>query len=322
MKTRSRALGAAVAACVLLALAPAAALAAPTISKLRVEADAQAVSSGALYVNDTARLATSPSECGGSGETKTVAGPSAIGLVDYAQETNRSLAPFFVSDKFDFGLIVCRVGDYGAFSASQAWLYKVDHVAPQVGGDQYPLERRDEVLWYFADFATGENTGAELDLQAPARVKPGVPFTVKVVGYDSEGHARPVEDAKVFGAASAVTGADGTTRVTLTGEGTKTLRAARGNDIPAPRTPVCVNQDIDRCPASRPELIVGTDRGDPIVGTPAPDTVLARGGDDRVDVRVASADSVRCGAGRDNVLASANDRVAADCELRNGRPRG
>ena len=82
IKSRSRALWALVTACALLGVAPAAGSAAPTISKLRVEAGG-ALSPGVSYVNDTARLATAPSQCDGSGQTKTVPGPSAIGIVDY-----------------------------------------------------------------------------------------------------------------------------------------------------------------------------------------------------------------------------------------------
>src|ERR671915_391031 len=44
---------------------------------------------------------------------------------------------------------VCGVGDFES-SDSAFWLYKVDHVAPEVGGDQFPIDRsHDEVLWYF-----------------------------------------------------------------------------------------------------------------------------------------------------------------------------
>ncbi len=321
MKHRSRALWAALGVCAVTAAAPAVASAEPTVAKLRVESDDRALSPGVNYVNDTARLATAPSQCGGSGQTKTVEGPSAIGLVDYAQETSSLLRPFYVSDKFDFGLIVCRIGDRGAFNANEAWLYRVDHKSPPVGGDQYRLSRGDEVLWYFANFETGENTGDELDLRAPARVKPGVPFTVSTVAYDFEGNARPAAGATVSGDSKSVTGPDGRAKVVLTGEGTKRLRATRGNDIATAPTPVCVNENLERCPAQRTELIVGTNGADSIVGTATPDSVVSRGGDDRIDVRNGNSDGVRCGVGNDSVLASSNDRVAPDCERLNGRLR-
>ncbi len=324
MKTRSRALGAALAACALLVAAPGVASAAPpVISKLRVEARGQALSPGVFYVNNTARLATRSSECSGTGQTQTVRGPSAIGVVDYAQETNRTLAPYFVSDQFDFGLIVCRIGNAGAFNSNEAWLYKVNHKEAQVGGDQFKLSRGDQVLWYFADFATGANTGDELGLRAPARAAPGSPFTVTAIAYDGEGRVRRAPGTRISGGATdAVTGPDGTASVTIGEEGTKKLRASRGNDIPAAPTAVCVNRSFPRCPQRRPEFIVGTDKPEPIVGTSAPDLVYARGGNDQIDVRGGGADSVSCGPGIDNVLADSSDRLAADCERLNGRARG
>jgi hypothetical protein len=325
MKTHSRALWAALAACALLVGAPGVASAAPpVISKLRVEARGQALSPGVFYVNNTARLATRSSECSGTGQTQTVRGPSAIGVVDYAQETNRTLAPYFVSDQFDFGLIVCRIGNAGAFNANEAWLYKVNHKAAQVGGDQFPLSRGDRVLWYFADFATGANTGDELELRAPARVQPNSPFTVTAIAYNGEGVARPAAGATIAGGATAaVTKQDGTAQVTLPNEGRTKLRASRPpNDIPAAPTTVCVNATLSRCPERRGEFIVGTDRPEPIVGTVAPDLVYARAGDDQVDVRNGGADAVSCGPGNDNVLAGGLDRLGADCERLNGRARG
>ncbi len=325
MKSRSRALWALITACALLGVAPAAGSAAPTISKLRVEAGGQALASGALYVNGSARMATRPSECGGSGQSKTVAGPSAIGLVQYGQQTNRLLKPFFVSDRFDFGLIVCRIGNAGAFDANQAWLYKVNHKEAQVGGDQFPLKRRDEVLWYFADFATGANTGSELGLRAPVRVRPGSRFTVTAIAYDGEGRTVRAEGAKVTGGNTPVeTDANGNARVVISKAGTRNLRVTRvnKNDIAGPPTSVCVNANLDRCPTRRPEFIVGTNGADPILGTPAADLVVARGGGDRIDVRDGGNDNVYCGAGVDAVLATSGDRVAPDCERLNGRTRG
>lgn len=323
MKSRTRALGAALAACALLVVPGVASAAAPPISKLRVEARGQALSPGVFYVNNTARLATSTSQCGGSGQTRTVRGPSAIGIVDYAQETNRALAPFFVSDQYSFGLIVCRIGNAGAFNSNEAWLYKVNHITAQVGADQYKLSRGDQVLWYFANFATGANTGDELGLVAPPRVRAGSPFTVKAIAYDGDGRGRVVPGATISGGdASKVTGPDGKARVTLSRDGTKRLRASRGNDIPSAPTAVCANRTLSRCPEQRTEFIVGTDRPEPIAGTAAPDLVYARGGDDQIDVRYGGVDGVSCGPGNDNVLATDADRLGSNCERLNGRARG
>jgi hypothetical protein len=313
MKSRSQVLAAAVATCAVAAV-PTSAGAAPTIAKLRVEAGGHALDAGNSYVNDTARLATAPSQCGGSGARRTVAGPSAIGLVDYAKRVNGRLRPFYASDKFSFGLIVCRIGAYGAFSANDAWLYKVDHRSPDVGGDQYHLHRGDQVVWYFANFASGENTGDELELRTPARVRPNQPFGVRAIAYDFQGNARPAAGARLEGDASAVTNANGWARVEATRQGSFRLRARRGNDVPSAPALTCVNVTLARCPAVRGERIFGTAGPDPILGTSGADVIAAGGGDDRVDVSGGGPDAVSCGAGFDRVRAGRNDRVGRDCE--------
>src|SRR5262249_6291334 len=59
----------------------------------------------------------------------------------------------------------------------------------------------------------------------------------------------------------------------------------------------------------------GTSRSDTIIGTTAPDTITARGGNDLVQVAFGGKDRVDCGAGRDVVSADATDVVAANCEV-------
>ena len=61
--------------------------------------------------------------------------------------------------------------------------------------------------------------------------------------------------------------------------------------------------------------IHGTAHGDTIVGTPAPDTITARAGNDFVQVAWGGTDRVDCGPGRDIVSADAADRIAANCEV-------
>jgi hypothetical protein len=142
---------------------------------------------------------------------------------------------YFVSDKFGFGLIVCRIGDAGAFSPSEAWLYKVNHVSHSVGADQYRLRPGDEVLWYFADFTKcpQENACDELVLRAPARVRPNEPFTVTVLAYDFAGNASRAAAAKIGGDLQAHAGANGRATLTAPRQGSITLRAKRGNDVPS-----------------------------------------------------------------------------------------
>ena len=59
----------------------------------------------------------------------------------------------------------------------------------------------------------------------------------------------------------------------------------------------------------------GTSKSDTIIGTPAPDTIKARGGNDFVQAAFGGTDRVDCGAGRDVVSADLTDVVAASCEI-------
>ena len=299
--------------------APAVASADSVVSKLRVEgADNTALDRGTSYSNDTIKAKTSGA-CGDTNEDRyKLRGANASGLVAHAAHLNDDVDPFKVSDTFDFGLIVCRIGGFAAFSPNEAWLYKVNHKAAQVGGDQLRLDRGDEVLWYFANFDSGDNTGAELDLGAPDRAAPGEVVTVKARQYSADGDREPAAGVTVSGGlAPATTDADGEATVTLRPDDT-TLRGNRGDDIPAPPTKVCVDSDPDDCPPRRGERIYGTDDGDKIKGTRGADKISARRGDDKIKVRGDGVDKVDCGPGRDEVEADGKDKIDDDCERVDG----
>jgi Domain of unknown function (DUF4430)/RTX calcium-binding nonapeptide repeat (4 copies) len=303
------------AACAACLATPPAAAAKPVTAELRVEAG-KAVGPGNSYVTDTVRIRTDNRPgCNGSGETKTVQGPSALGIVRSAARVSPSLRPLSVSDEFDFGLLVCGIAGRFAAGDSSFWLYKVDHKSPEVGADQFPLTGGEQVLWYFVDSNLGLNTGSELELVAPARARPGTPFTVRAIEYDGEGHPSPAPGVLVFGAGGPVqTGADGRAQVVSHETGRLRLRAVRGDDIPVEPVSVCLNARLSRCPAIRGERIFGTNRADRIRGTRGADLIRARGGRDRIDVRGGSRDRVRCGRGRDVVRLGRGDRAARDCE--------
>jgi hypothetical protein len=305
---------AAVATAVVAALAAPAAHGAPVQSDLRVETGGSPLVGG-TYVTDTVRIKTDRREaCGGSGDVKTVEGPTALGLLSDGARVHRALRPIGVSDQFDFGLFVCGVGSFVG-SDSAFWLYKVDHLAPEVGADQLVLKGREEVLWYFSDAGRNVNTGDELVLKAPARARPGRPFDITVWAYDSKGARRPAADAQVTGDGIVSTDANGKAQMVLDSRGTARLRAERGADIPSAIVRVCVDSVLSRCPARRGRLIFGTPGGDRIVGSAGPDRVSAFGGADRIAVRGGGRDRVRCGSGRDRVRADRSDRVGRDCEL-------
>lgn len=310
---------AAVAGCSIAALAaPATAAAAPATAALRVEAGNSVLAPGDSFVTDSTRVTTDTSPaCGGSGKAVDLKGPSALGILKDASEASSALRPFQVSDKFSFGLLVCGIGGHTA-SDSAFWLYKVNHVAPEVGADQFPIKSGDEVLWYFQDSNTGSNSGNELAIEAPAGAAADQPFDLTVVSYDFKGTRTPAAGARVlFKGGSATTGPDGKATLSLRGDGYRTLRAVRaapgGTDVPSAPAKVCVGDS--GCAPVRGKRITGRGGADSVRGTSGRDVIRTLGGNDRIDVRGGRTDRVYCGSGRDVVRASRGDRVARDCEV-------
>lgn len=309
---------AALAACVIAVPAASTAAAATVPADLRVEAVGDTdLSHGWTYFSDTAKITSDKSEaCGGKGESHTLEGATALGLLDFARAHNDRLDPLRVSDEFDFGLLVCGIGSFVADeSESKFWTYKVNHVAPEVGADQYSLKPGDEVLWVYANYATGANSGNELELAAPGTVEPGESFEVKVSQYDFAGTKSPAAGARVqvLGGEEVVTDEEGKAQVTLDGKRkSPVLRAYRGTDIPSRGVRVCV----DRCQKVYKERFFGTRQRDVIEakGNFA-ELVKAGAGRDKIDVSGDSfSDRVICGGGRDTVVADAADRIARNCE--------
>jgi hypothetical protein len=315
---RLRPLGVLLAGCAIALGAPAAALARPTITNLRVEAGGSALQSTTGYVHDTARIRTSRRPgCEGSRQRRTISGPTALGILAYADNVNRRLRPVEISDQFEFGLFVCGIGGFQSAGAERFWSLKVNHVLPERGGDQIRVGRGDEVLWFFVDASTGTNTGNELVLQAPSRARPGESVGVRVLVYSFSGLATPAAGAQVMFDENAVTtDSNGNAQVPAGSEGSLRLRATRGSDVPSTPLTLCVNDDLSRCPALRGQRIVGTNRSQTIRGSQAGDSIAARGGNDVVRVRGGDLDRVSCGRGRDLVVASANDRISRNCERR------
>jgi Ca2+-binding RTX toxin-like protein len=193
------------------------------------------------------------------------------------------------------------------------WLFKVNHVESSVGGDQAAVKPGDDVLWYYVNGLS--NSGDELGLVAPARVKPGEQFDATVFAWDAAGVQRPVGGATVAGGgASATTDAAGVAHLTLNRRGNRTLRATLDPNVPSAPTKVCVNADLSKCARARGTRIWGSRHAESIRGTAGRDSILAGAGNDTVSVRRGSVDRVRCGAGNDTVRAGRRDRVAADCE--------
>jgi hypothetical protein len=224
-----------------------------------VSAELRVVGKGAKVLTEqtvsakTTTIKTSPkANCfgagtAGSGESVTIKGATALGLLGQASKATSSLRPLLVTDAFDFGLGLCGVGS-SEVSGKASWYLKVNHKGATVSGDAVKLHPGDEVLW---DLAPSYPYPNELELEAPERADAGVPFKVRVFSYDEKGKRKPVAGAKITGFSGVVTGADGTATITLAAPSPQyeTLHATHGKDIPAPAAPVyvCVNGS---CPAA------------------------------------------------------------------------
>ncbi len=309
---------AALAACVLALAAASSASAASVTSQLRVEANGHDIGPGWHYAHDSVSYETSRgAPCNGSGESGSIAEPSALGVLVQGAEYTRRLDPVRISDQFEFGPFVCGVGAFES-SDSAFWLYKVDHVAPEVGGDQFPIESSGrQVLWYLTDTATGANTGNELFLSVGDRiVETGNPVTVTVLEYDANGQPTPAAGVRIMGAGDAVTDPTGGATLVFDEPGRKFIRGVRGIDIPTDGLRLCAwessESECDRFVTGR---VVGTQENDRIRGTDEPDRIIGRDGNDRINSRGDDvADTIRCGPGKDVARADRFDRVARNCE--------
>ena len=272
---------------------------------------------------DTTNVPTSPrAKCffnskGGTGKPFTLQGPTALGLAVDAGDSNPALQPILVTDEFGFGLGVCGFGGVSSV-AENFWQVRVNHIASQVGGDQVALGGGDDVLWALVPVPACDPsppyackpTEPELSLEAPARARPGQPFTVRVTEFSDSGVQTPAPGAAVTGA-SQPTDASGATTVTLGARGA--LVATRAGAIPSRQLDVCVSARPRRCPGARGLEIFGTDREDGVGGSRGPDAIKARGDDDTVRARGGGRDRVDCGAGSDLALVDRLDKVRG-CE--------
>jgi len=240
------------AAACLLALSLTLALAAGAAAKgfraeLRVVGGGKMLAEKTLATATTAVKTSPRADCfgpgsGGSGDSVSIPGNTALGLLARGSKLTPSLRPLLISDHFDLGLAICGVGS-GVAKGSASWYLKVNHVAPAVGGEKAKIKAGDEVLWALVkteapDFAYPD----ELALSAPAKAQPGKPFQVRVFAYDGKGKRKPLAGAKVTGAAGP-TDAAGAAQVTLSKPAR--LIARFGSDIPSNREAVCVG---GKCP--------------------------------------------------------------------------
>jgi hypothetical protein len=239
---------------------------------------------------------------GGSGNAVTIAGPTALGLVQDGSSAARELRPLSVTDAFDFGLGVCGIGGFQA-QGSASWYVKQNHAGAQVGGDQLTVAKGDHILWYLAPTFPYPQ---ELALEAPASVELREPFEVRVLAYADDGTATPAAGANVGGR---VTDAQG--RATLELESGERLQARRGTDIPSNEAIVCV-KPVTEC--GYQQTIAGTGKPDKVTGSKLADKIKARGRDDLVKARGGGPDRINCGTGKRDVAVVDPDDTVRACE--------
>ena len=248
---------------------------------------------------------------GGSGDRVDVPGSTAFGQLAAAGSAFPSSDPLAVTDAFDFGLGLCGIGRAVA-PATGFWYLKVNHVASLVSGEQTPVRRGDEILWYLiADFT--DPTPDELALKAPTSADPGEQVRVKVLSYADDGTRSAAAGAQVSGA-SELTDADGRTTVTAA-DGVSRLRATREGSIPSNTVALCTDQ-ASRCPAGYARTVGGTSKSDKITGDAEAEAIFAGAGKDRINARRGQRrDKINCGPGKDRlVLAKGSKSRVRSCE--------
>lgn len=271
-----------------------------------VDSDGSSLAQQTQYLGGDVRIKTDPkASCfgpgtGGSGAKVKVGGSTALGQLAEAGRTDRDIRPLSISDAFDFGLALCGIGK--AVSPDTGfWYLKVNNEASQTGGDLTEVGKGDAILWFLIeDF--NDPVPDELALKAPNVGAPVDAFEVQVLTYSDSGKRKPARGATVAGAAEP-TDSKGRTLV----EADKRLlevSATRDGAIPSNEVVVCTVA-ASKCPPGYAETVSGTKGDDRIVAGKRAETILAGGGDDKIDAtRGTAPDLIKCGGGDDRVTIS------------------
>lgn len=295
------------------------------VFSLRVEAPGATLDPGTHYAIPSITSAhrgtlSSEGTCVSAPGKVPLASGTAIGLIAAASNATQSLAPLYVAEDA-FGRRVCRIGDFAERDAPfSGWLFRHNHAAPPMGAELVALSKNSEVLWVFADFGNGINTGDELVVIAPARAQPGaVPVSVQAIAFD--GAVKPAPDGTVVsGGSSPVATVGGSASVPVVAGETTLLAVGPGatpTEIQSAPLALCVASDLRDCPRVRGKRVVGSNDGDSLKGTKGEDRIRSRGGPDKVRVAGGSADFVHCGKGKDVVIADERDKLRR-CEKIDG----
>ena len=303
-----------------------------TTAELRVLTPGGVLDSGTNYViEDPITVATTPeADCfgppGGSGAEYEQTRPNALGLLATGSLDNRELKPLGLTDQFGFGLGLCSIGKAEADSNS-FWYLKANGEEAAVAIDQLEVNDGDEVLLYLSPSTFPAPNPAELELDSPARVRPGEEFEVAVTEsscttdqttFETSCGSGPADGVTVKGGAKPVTtGADGVATVTARSSASMRLIGTRGSDIPTKKLELCVDLDLDLCPKAFGERFVGASSDDRLKGGKGSDEISGAKGDDKIDIRAGGVDQVDCGAGTDRVTvkrSDSDDEISRNCE--------
>jgi hypothetical protein len=141
-----------------------------------------------------------------------------------------------VAGRFDLGVVdlagcdptqmfVRRIGTYRNHGAA-GWEYKVGHRDPSFGAADPGgrLRSGQRLLWYWCARAGACERTLEVTLRGSR---------ARVIGYDDNGHGRPIAGATVhLDTTTVITGADGTATLTVT-PGRHTLYATKRGLVPS-----------------------------------------------------------------------------------------
>ena len=312
----------AVLATILFLAAPAFAAAKTVLAELRVEGPAVTLDTGTWYVTGAERVRkSSPADaCNRTDGTIEIPGPTPLSLVGSGEDSNPALSQVRVR-KDETGLFVCEIGSvvgrtFADPDGFAGWTYYDDFTFGSSAADQLQLKNEDQILWVFSDFgeASPANTGDVLELKGVPPRSDGT-FILRVVGHRFDGTTNPTVDATIEGADAVSNLGDGRYEVTVP-QGTTSLRATHGVDVPSNDEETCFQEDLSECPRAAGRTIVGSAKGDDLRGTRGFDDISAGGGRDTIDITNGGRDVVACGRGRDKVLVDRDndDDIAPSCE--------
>jgi len=155
--------------------------------------------------------------------TKRIPGATALGALQDAQAASSPRQPLLLTNAFDFGLGLCGVGNAVA-TGEQFWELTYNHQPSMLGGEATEVERNSTVLWYLSQ-SFNTSSPDELELRAPESVRRDAAFKVRVVAYNDQGRARPVEGAKLSLAGIRPTNVRGYTTVRIKSQSRFAARA-------------------------------------------------------------------------------------------------